>query len=109
MIGLIVGTFKSGAAVLRVGGSAGARSDTQDLINPGVGVHANADGTIALRDSDGNSCEFVVKAGGFYPYRIARVLNTGTTLTNSQFNILYGPGAKLCPSLPTASGSPSHR
>lgn len=91
---LIVGGFADGDTVTRVGGSTGAKSDTQALEKRGVGVHINVDGTIALKDPEGRTGNFTVKAGSSFAYAVNQVLSTGTSLANDEFVILYGPSSK---------------
>lgn len=93
-ISLIVGTYVSGTNAIKTNGSTGAQSDTLDLRYPAIGLHCSAAGTVALLDGDGNSATFTVTAGSFYPYRIRRVLDTGTSLADADMVLLYGPGGK---------------
>lgn len=93
-ISLIVGTYVSGTNAVKADGSTGAQSDAQDLRYPAIGIHCSAAGTITLLDGDGNQATFTVTAGSFYPYRIRRVLDTGTSLTDAEMVLLYGPGGK---------------
>lgn len=93
-ISFIVGTVVSGSSVLKTDGSAGAKSDTYGLASPAIGFHANAAGNIAFKDSDGNLVTATVTAGTSYPYRVAQVMSTNTTLTDAQIILLYGPGGK---------------
>lgn len=75
-------------------------SDTLYLQFEGQGFHSNADGNIALESpplrgarpgSAGKVAIFTVKAGGFYPYRFARIKATGTTLAASAIVLFYEP------------------
>lgn len=91
---LIVGGYEDGDQVERVGGATGAKSDTDALEKRGVGVHINVDGTIALKDPEGRTGNFVVKAGSSFAYAVNQVLSTGTSLANTEFVILYGPSSK---------------
>lgn len=91
---LIVGGFADGDTVTRVGGSTGAKSDSEALEKRGVGVHINVDGTIRLKDPEGRTGNFVVKAGSSFAYAVNQVSSTGTSLANDEFVILYGPSSK---------------
>lgn len=68
-----------------------ALSNALRLRREAQGIHANADGTMTVEDTEGNVVPIVVKAGGYYPYRIVRVFATDTTLTAAEFNLLYDP------------------
>lgn len=95
-ISLIVGDGVQGDVVVRAGGSSGAKSDTQNLDKPAVGFHVNVDGNISIKmstRSDAPTLYYVVKAGGSYPYRVARVMSTGTSLANADIVLLYGPSS----------------
>jgi hypothetical protein len=95
-ISLLVGDGVQGDVAVRAGGSTGAKSDTQNLDKPATGFHANVAGTVAIKmstRSDAPTLSFVVVAGGSYPYRVARVMSTGTSLTNAELVLLYGPSS----------------
>lgn len=95
-ISLLVGDGVQGDVAVRAGGSTGAKSDTQNLEKPSTGFHANVDGNISIKMSTRDGAPtlyYVVKAGGSYPYRVARVMSTGTSLANADIVLLYGPSS----------------
>lgn len=68
-----------------------ARSNTLRLKREGQGLHADADGTVALVSPEGTIKVFTVKAGGYYPYRFVQIRATGTSLAATAIGILYLP------------------
>lgn len=83
---------KTASSVLRSDGTTGtAKSDTLKLAAPAHGFHANAAGTVTAKDPDGNSNAFVVVAGGTYPYEVAQIMSTGTTLADTEIILGWGP------------------
>lgn len=88
---LIWVTQKSAASVLRDDDTTGtAKSDTRSLKVPASGFHANADGTVTIKDRHGNEVEYAVNAGTGYPYEVAQILATGTTLADSEIVLGWG-------------------
>jgi hypothetical protein len=109
-ISLIAGFLVAGDVALKSDGTPGVRSDTHGLQKPAIGFHANADGTVALEYPLGTGTSIVtlnVKDGSFYPYAVRKIRNTGTSLTNAQIELAYGPA--LCRGSPSRWGSRSGR
>lgn len=81
-----------GANVLRSDGSTGScKSDTLKLAAPCHGFHANATGTVTVKDSAGTSVALDVAEGSTYPYEVAQIMSTGTTLADTDLVLGWGP------------------
>jgi hypothetical protein len=82
---------RDASSVLRNDGTTGsAISDTLRLAAPAHGLHARVDGTVRVADPYGNQHTIQCVAGTDYPRTIAQVFATGTTLTASEFALLWG-------------------
>ncbi len=91
-ISFLAGSYIDGdRALLADGVTAGCQSDTQLLQKAAVGFVPTAAGTIKVGDGRGGYATFTVVAGSVYPVRVAQVYDTGTSLTNAQIQLLYGP------------------
>lgn len=79
-----------GDAALKSDGSAGAQSDTLDLKAPALGFHVNVAGTIKIRTPKDTDVTLTVLAGVYYAYGVKRVFDTGTSLADTEFALVYG-------------------
>lgn len=78
------------SVLLSDGTTGSAKSDTLKLAAPALGFHANADGTVTIKDRYGNSVAHKVKEGNSYPYEVAQLMSTGTTLADTEINLGWG-------------------
>lgn len=90
-ISFLAGSYIDGDRALLANGTAGCQSDTQLLQKAAIGFVPTAAGTIKVGDGRGGYATFTVVAGSVYPVRVAQVYDTGTSLTNAQIQLLYGP------------------
>ena len=57
-----------------------AVNDTEDLPEVTKAIHCNSGGTlVVIMADDDTPRSFTLVAGAYYPYRIRRILETGTT------------------------------
>lgn len=90
--GQVADTLHTGAVTRKSDGTAGAKSDTLDLLHPAVGllIHGGATGTIRVLYLDGTESTFAdgdLAKGTLHLFKIKRIFSTGTSLGNGDFRL----------------------
>ncbi|SHH18196.1 hypothetical protein SAMN05444003_2349 [Cognatiyoonia sediminum] len=74
-------TFQNGPDGPAVGASLISPSDTVDLIELTVGLNVSTTGQVRVSMKDGEVVDLTIGSGRFFPVRVSKIWETGTTAT----------------------------